>query len=107
MRTRTKIVREYDPFAAERTALTAGGYPMHPPKAWFDDPGLTRPTPLTVTADGQVYGHIATWTSRHIGRPDEVRPPKSSSNYAYFRTGVLATAEGVDVPVGQDRKSVV
>lgn len=95
-----RIVRENDPFRVQRP-LVAGGYPMHPPKSWFDDPHFTEPTPLTVTADGQVYGHIATWSSRHIGRPDQVNPPRSRSNYAYFRTGVVRTAEGDDVPVGQ------
>lgn len=95
-----RIIRETDPFGAQRP-ITAGGYPLRPPKQWFDNPNLPAVTPLTVTADGQVYGHIASWNNRHIGRPDEVRPPRSSSNYAYFRTGVVATAEGDDVPVGQ------
>ena len=82
-------------------ALLAGAAPVKPPKAWFEDPGLERPTPLTVTSSGQVYGHIASWNVDHIGIPGSRKPPRSSSGYAFFRTGVVETAEGDDVPVGQ------
>jgi hypothetical protein len=84
-----------------RSALTAAGIPISPPKEWFTDPGLTTETPLTVDDDGRVYGHIATWDTDHVGLPFSTRPPRSRSNYAYFHTGLLRTAEGSDVPVGQ------
>lgn len=82
-------------------ALTAGGGPLFPPDEWFQDPQLRRPTPITVTAAGQIYGHIAPWNVSHIGMPPGTKPPKSPSNYAYFRTGVLRTDKDRDVPVGQ------
>jgi hypothetical protein len=75
--------------------------PMTPPAQWFKNPELTGPTPLTVDEDGRVYGHIAAWNVNHIGLPRATKPPRSRSNYAYFHTGVLRTAEGSDVPVGQ------
>jgi hypothetical protein len=84
-----------------RSALTAAGIPVHPPEEWFEDPGLKQETPLTVLDDGRVYGHIATWSSEHIGLPFSTRPPRSRSNYAYFHTGLLRTASGKDVTVGQ------
>jgi hypothetical protein len=84
-----------------RSALTAAGIPVHPPKEWFEDPGLAKETPLTVLDDGRVYGHVATWSSEHIGLPFSTRPPKSWSDYAYFHTGLLRTDDGSDVPVGQ------
>lgn len=101
--TKPQIVREVDPFnpAGSRPALVAGAFPVAPPREWFEDPQLAEPTPLTVTADGRVYGHIAAWSSRHIGLPGDVRPPRSRTNYAYYRTGVVACADGSDVPVGQ------
>lgn len=72
-----------------------------PPADWFTDPGLTEPTPLTVTDDGQVFGHVAAWDTCHTGIGDScVRPPRSASSYAYFRTGVRRTANGDDVPTG-------
>lgn len=99
---RPQIVREMDPFNPEgRRAIVAGGFPVKPPKEWFDNPQLVEPTPLTVTADGRVYGHIAAWETSHIGLPGDTRPPTSRSNYAYFHTGVVACADGSDVPVGQ------
>jgi hypothetical protein len=72
-----------------------------PPGEWFVNPELDGPTPLTVTADGRVYGHIAAWGTKHIGMPGHVVPPRSRSGYAFFKTGVVTTADGQDVPVGQ------
>lgn len=83
------------------SALVAAGIPLNPPVEWFDDPKLTQRTPLTIEDDGRVFGHIATWDVEHIGLPFSTTPPKSRSNYAYFHTGILRTAQGVDVPVGQ------
>ena len=86
---------------ARVAALLASAAPVHPPKNWFSDPGLSKPTHLTVDDDGRVYGHVAAWDVDHIGLPFGTRAPRSASNYAYFRTGMLRTAEGEDVPVGQ------
>lgn len=81
-------------------ALVASGAPVVPPREWFDSPKLPGPTPITVDDNGHVYGHIAVWNVSHIGLPGNTKPPRSRSNYAYFRTGVIRTEDG-DVPVGQ------
>lgn len=82
-------------------SLTAAAIPTAPPEAWFKDPALTGPTALVVEDDGRVYGHIAAWGTCHIGQIGKcVEPPTSPSNYAYFRTGALRTAEGTSVAVG-------
>lgn len=84
-----------------RDSLTAAAIPTAPPEAWFKDPQLTGPTALVVEDDGRVYGHIAAWGTCHIGQVGKcVEPPASPSNYAYFRTGALKTAEGTSVAVG-------
>lgn len=84
-----------------RDSLTAAAIPTAPPEAWFKDPQLTGPTALVVEDDGRVYGHIAAWGTCHIGQIGKcVEPPTSPSNYAYFRTGALRTAEGTSVAVG-------
>ena len=84
-----------------RDSLTAAAIPTAPPEAWFKDPQLTGPTALVVEDDGRVYGHIAAWGTCHIGQVGKcVEPPASPSNYAYFRTGALRTAEGTSVAVG-------
>lgn len=82
-------------------ALTASAIPQEPPEAWFADPHLTEPTAIHVTRDGRVFGHLAVWGTCHIGLPGRcVEPPRSPSNYAYFRTGAVYTAEGTQVAVG-------
>lgn len=60
------------------------------PLDWFVDPQLDGPTPLTVDDNGQVYGHIATWGTCHIGMAGQcIQPPHSQTDYAYFRTGAV------------------
>ncbi|MDT3438350.1 hypothetical protein [Pseudofrankia sp. BMG5.37] len=82
-------------------ALTAAAAPIEPPAAWFANPGLRAPTPLTVTAEGRVYGHLAAWDTCHTGMSGRcVTPPRSTSSYSQFRTGAVLTAEGTEVPVG-------
>lgn len=81
--------------------IAASAAPIVPPKSWFKDPSLNGPTPLNITDDGRVFGHIAAWQTSHIGMPGRnVKPPRSASQYAYFRNGVLRTDEG-DIQVGQ------
>lgn len=90
--------------APDAAALVAAAVtpPEEPPAEWFQDPGLTGPTALTVTSDGRVFGHAATWGTCHIGRQDScLTPPSSRSEYAYFRTGEILCADGARVPVGQ------
>lgn len=90
-----------EPVSQSRDSLTAAAIPTAPPEAWFKDPALTGPTALVVEDDGRVYGHIASWGTCHIGQIGKcVEPPTSPSNYAYFRTGALRTAEGTSVAVG-------
>lgn len=96
-----KMARSADADLLSHDALTAAAIPTAPPEAWFKDPALTGPTALVVEDDGRVYGHIAAWGTCHIGQVGKcVEPPTSPSNYAYFRTGALRTAEGTSVAVG-------
>lgn len=97
----TEMARSADADPLSRDSLTAAAIPTAPPEAWFKDPALTGPTALVVEDDGRVYGHIAAWGTCHIGQIGKcVEPPTSPSNYAYFRTGALRTAEGTSVAVG-------
>ena len=88
-------------------ALAAGAAPAfqlaEPPAEWFSDPRLGRPTALTITDAGQVFGHLALWGTCHIshaGSGECVTPPRSAAGYAYFRTGVVRATGGTEVPVG-------
>lgn len=76
------------------------------PSAWFVDPELPMPTPVTVTREGRVFGHIAQWGVCHIGLGLSIglndtctEAPHSPTNYAYYRTGVVDTDQG-EIPVG-------
>jgi hypothetical protein len=83
-------------------ALIAGAAPAAPPREWFDDPKLEGPTPLHISDDGRVYGHVAVWETCHVGIGSScVKPPKSTTNYAYFHTGETVTADGTRLPVGR------
>lgn len=79
-------------------SVVAGG--ELPPKAWFVNPEFTGPHPVTVDEDGRVYGHLALWSTCHIGVNKVcTSAPTSDANYAYFTTGAVLTDEG-QVPVG-------
>lgn len=76
------------------------------PAEWFVDPELKMPTPVTVTREGRVFGHIAQWGVCHIGLGLSIgmddtctEAPHSPTNYAYYRTGVVDTDQG-EIPVG-------
>jgi hypothetical protein len=76
--------------------------PLRPPAHWFDDPMLPGPTPLSVTADGQVKGHLALWNVCHFGMQDVCRmAPHSNTGYQYFATGSVLTADGTQRRVGR------
>lgn len=87
------------------TAAAAGAAPLKPPMEWFftDEPDF--PTPLTVTDDGQVYGHLALWDQCHVGFAGCERAPRSHTDYEFFHLGVVETEPdelGVDkVAVGR------
>lgn len=93
------------PMTAEEGALIgesmfASAAPVLPPSDWFRQPDLDRLTPITVSDSGRVFGHIAGWSTCHIGLPGCVTAPQSPSGYSYFHVGEQATQEGYVLPVG-------
>lgn len=87
---------------AEQIVAASGPAGWAPPSEWFQDPKLDKPTPVTVTADGRIYGHAAVWGTCHVGFRDRcVTPPKSKSGYQYFNVGQVLTADGETVNVGR------
>ena len=61
----------------------------------FADPALDGPTPVTVTDDGRVFGHLALWDSCHVGMPGRcVQPPHSATGYANFHQSTVRTDDG-------------
>jgi hypothetical protein len=83
-------------------ALVAAAIPVRPPLDWFAKPSFAGFTPWSVSDDGKVYGHLASWSDCHISFPDQcVPPPRSATSYAHFLQGEIVTDDGVRVPVGQ------
>lgn len=85
----------------EGRALVASAGPLAPPASWFDNPEFGQLTPLTVTDDGRIFGHLAAWGQCHTGVANVcTMAPKSRTQYGYFQTGYLVTAEGEQRSVG-------
>jgi hypothetical protein len=85
-----------------QTAAVEADTLLRPPKDWFADPQLQGPTPLAITADGRVMGHLALWNVCHFGIRDTCRmAPRSNSGYKYFMDGHALTADGSTVRVGK------
>lgn len=72
-----------------------------PPREWFTDPQLDRPTKVTVDDYGRVFGHVACWDTNHISYPGRnVRPPRSATNYAQFHRHPVRCRGGDRVRAG-------
>jgi hypothetical protein len=91
----------------DRHATVAAAGPLAPPADWFVNPQLDAPTPVTITDDGRVFGHLASWKTNgrdtcHTGsRPGTCTTvPHSSYDYAYFHDGAMRTDDGRDIAVG-------
>lgn len=70
----------------------------------FADPAFDGPTPVTVTDDGRVRGHLALWDSCHVGMPGRcVQPPRSNTGYASFHQSTVRTEDG---PIAVGRLTV-
>lgn len=89
-------------------AVVAAADLVSPPAEWFaepepedgddrlvEQPDGTRAVPLTITDDGQVYGHVAAWGACHVGFLDAcVSPPESASGYALYNLGAVHASGG-------------
>jgi hypothetical protein len=91
---------EPPPFAEQVTAAATEA-PPRPLTAWFADPKLSVPTPITVDNSGRVYGHAAQWGQCHVGFTDLCVTPPREDSHPYFMTGEVVTTDGKRVAVGQ------
>jgi hypothetical protein len=63
----------------------------------FDRPALDGPTPITWDWEtGQVFGHIATWQTCHVGYSDVcvTAPKDEAGDYAWFNRHPVETEDG-------------
>lgn len=88
--------------SVEVDALTAATQGWKPSAGWFRNPDLTKPTGLTVTDEGRVYGHLASWGVCHTGIGNQcVTAPHSVTDYRYFKVGTVVTDDGQNLAVGK------
>jgi hypothetical protein len=85
-------------------ALTAGATatiapPLAPPRRMFDDPGFVMPTPLTITDQGRVLGHVETGGC-HTGYPDRCVAPPRGCDFQDFLQGRVFCDDGEPVRTG-------
>lgn len=82
-------------------SVTAAGV-LYPKAGWFTDPKLTKATPLTITDDGRVFGHLAPWRLCHLAVGNRCQmAPKSATGYSYFHVGSVKTDDGSLIPTGK------
>lgn len=83
-------------------SVTAAAAPVAPPREWFENPKFNGPTPIAVTPEGRVMGHLAAWGVCHTKWQDRcVTAPRNASGYKYFLNGTVLTADGSTVKVGK------
>lgn len=85
--------------------LVAAGAPLItaedcPPSEWFTDPKLEAETPITITADGRLFGHGALWRSCHTGFDNVCVAPPKEGKHDYFRLGEVLCADGSRIACG-------
>lgn len=86
--------------ATSWAASVAERVPDEPPREWFTDPGLTRPSKIRVTDDGRIYGHVAAWHTEHAAFPG-VHPPRNrDKSYSKFHRHPVRCSNGEIVNTG-------
>lgn len=96
-----KRKKECESQAALIAAVSAPAGPTVDPD-WFADPQLDTITPLTVTDDGRIFGHVATHSTCHVGIRDAcVTAPVDETGYGAFHRYPLDTESGELLAVGR------
>lgn len=84
-------------------ALTASAVisrKQKPSRAWFADPNLSRATPVTVTDDGRVFGHLALYDTCHVGLPGCRKIPRDDDFAEWYGRGGVLCDDGELVRTG-------
>jgi hypothetical protein len=96
------------PFSLEALgdeALVAAGLVVDdgyeaPPAEWFENPNFDWYHPLTVTDEGRIYGHAATFSSPHRSFSNQSVYAPRGDDFTQFHLGEVITREGTHVAVG-------
>lgn len=92
-----RVAAGADPLVALIAAI-----PSAPPRSWFEPRTLDGATPVTITASGQIYGHLARWDDCHRGIASSCfKPPRTRCAYKEYMLGQALCADGSLVPIGK------
>lgn len=81
------------------SAVTAASIAVSYDRKLFENPDLNQITPITVTDDGRVFGHIATHDTCHVGMPGVcTTAPVDDGEYEMFNR---YQPDGIPIPVGR------
>lgn len=67
----------------------------------FANPLLDEPTPIHITREGRVMGHLAAWNTQHTAYQRKVTPYRSHSGYAEFHQSHVYLEDGSILRVGR------
>lgn len=73
--------------------------PLAPPRSFFDDPDFLMPTPLTITNQHRVLGHVESGGC-HTGFLDRCVTPPRGCDFQDFLQGRVETSEGEIITTG-------
>lgn len=84
------------PLTAEIAAELVASFGAPQPYDSFFRPEASKPQKIVFTADGDVYGHLATWEGCHEGIEGRcVRIPRPTDNYASWNKPGVLTEKGI------------
>lgn len=80
----------------------AAAVPAEPPNEWYAAlDAAAGAYDVVIEDDGRIHGYpAATWDTCHLSFEECVTPPRSSTDYAYFKVGNVRTADGSRVRTG-------
>jgi hypothetical protein len=98
----TEPPAHYHSIVAATATMTAPTIPATPPDEWFTLPGgHTAAYDVKIEDDGRVHGYpAATWDTCHLSFDECITPPRSATDYAYFKVGSTRTASGARIKTG-------
>lgn len=83
-------------------SIVAAAVPVEPPTEWFAPLDASAGAyDVVIEDDGRVHGYpAATWDTCHLSYDECVTPPRSATDYAYFKVGSIRAAGGDRVRTG-------
>lgn len=98
----TKLMSKPDTSQFDGIANNLIEIPAVPPTEWFASLHDVEPYDVVVEPNGHIHGFpAASWNDDHLSYPGQnVKPPRSMTDYTLFKVGQVVTASGAVVRTG-------